>query len=66
MGQYQKTDNWRYSSLQSVELAADDVVEEPTEEEEPPDPRYVVETYTTQIPPSKKRQFDTGAQHSIF
>ena len=54
-GNIKKTDNWRYSSLQSVELAADDVVEEPTEEEEPPDPRYVVETYTTQIPPLEKR-----------
>jgi tetratricopeptide (TPR) repeat protein len=54
-GNIKKTDNWRYSSLQSVELAVDDDVEEKTEEEEPPDSRYVVETYTTQIPPPEKR-----------
>ena len=54
-GNIKKTDNWRYSSLESVELAVDDDVEEPTEEEEPPDPRYMVETYTTQIPPPEKR-----------
>ena len=65
-GNIKKTDNWRYSSLQSVELAADDVVEEPTEEEEPPDPRYVVETYTTQIPPLEKRDSLTQVRNTAY
>ena len=65
-GNIKKTDNWRYSSLQSVELAADDVVEEPTEEEEPPDPRYVVETYTTQILPLEKRDSLTQVRNTAY
>ncbi len=65
-GNIKKTDNWRYSSLQSVELAADDVVEEPTEEVEPPDPRYVVETYTTQIPPLEKRDSLTQVRNTAY
>lgn len=65
-GNIKKTDNWRYSSLQSVELAADDVVEEPTEEVEPPDPRYVVETYTTQILPLEKRDSLTQVRNTAY
>ena len=65
-GNIKKTDNWRYSSLQSVELAADYVVEEPTEDEEPPDPRYVVETYTTQIPPLEKRDSLTQVRNTAY
>ena len=65
-GNIKKTDNWRYSSLQSFELAPDDVVEEPTEEEEPPDPRYVVETYTTQIPPLEKRDSLTQVRNTAY
>ena len=65
-GNIKKTDNWRYTSLQSVELAANDVVEEPTEEEEPPDPRYVVETYTTQIPPLEKRDSLTQVRNTAY
>ncbi|MEC8256500.1 MAG: tetratricopeptide repeat protein [Bacteroidota bacterium] len=65
-GNIKKTDNWRYSSLQSVELAAADVVEEPTEEEEPPDPRYVVETYTTQILPLEKRDSLTQVRNTAY
>ena len=65
-GNIKKTDNWRYSSLQSVELAADDVVEEPTEEEEPPNPRYVVETYTTQILPLEKRDSLTQVRNTAY
>ena len=65
-GNIKKTDNWRYSSLQSVELAADYVVEEPTEDEEPPDPRYVVETYTTQIPPLEKRDSLTQERNTAY
>ena len=65
-GNIKKTDNWRYSSLQSVDLAADYVVEEPTEDEEPPDPRYVVETYTTQIPPLEKRDSLTQVRNTAY
>ena len=65
-GNIKKTDNWRYSSLQSVELAPDYVVEEPTEDEEPPDPRYVVETYTTQIPPLEKRDSLTQERNTAY
>ena len=65
-GNIKKTDNWRYSSLQSVELATDYVVEEPTEDEEPPDPRYVVETYTTQIPPLEKRDSLTQERNTAY
>lgn len=65
-GNIKKTDNWRYSSLQSVEIAVDDDVEEPTEEEEPPDSRYVVETYTTQIPPPEKRDSLTQVRNKVY
>ena len=65
-GNIKKTDNWRYSSLQSFELAPDDVVEEPTEEEEPPDQRYVVETYTTQIPSLEKRDSLTQVRNTAY
>ncbi|MEC8239159.1 MAG: hypothetical protein VX027_03505 [Bacteroidota bacterium] len=65
-GNIKKTDNWRYSSLQSVEIAVDDDVEEPTGEEEPPDPRYVVETYTTQIPPPEKRDSLTQVRNKAY
>ena len=65
-GNIKKTDNWRYSSLQSVEIAVDDDVEEPTGEEEPPDPRYVVETYTTQIPLPENRDSLTQVRNKAY
>jgi hypothetical protein len=56
-GNIKKTDNWRYSSLQSVAFTPDESVpeEEVEEEEEPLEPRYIVETYTSQIPPIEAR-----------
>ena len=65
-GNIKKTDNWRYSSLQSVELAVEDNAEETTEEEEPPDPRYVVETYTAQIPPLEKKDSLTQERNKAY
>ena len=55
-GNIKKTDNWRYSSLQSVAFTPDESVpEDEVEEEEPVDPRYVVETYTSKIPPPEAK-----------
>ena len=65
-GNIKKTDNWRYSSLQSVELAVEDNSEGTTEDEEPPDPRYLVENYTAQIPPPEKRDSLTQERNKAY
>jgi hypothetical protein len=50
-GNIKKTDNWRYSSLQSVAFSTDESAIEDEIVEEPLDPRYMIKTYTSQIPP---------------
>ncbi len=65
-GNIKKIDNWRYSSLQSVELAVEDNSEGTTEDEEPPDPRYLVENYTAQIPPPEKRDSLTQERNKAY
>lgn len=54
-GNIKKTDNWRYSSLQFVAFTPDESVSEDEAEEEPLDPRYIVETYISQIPPPEAK-----------
>ena len=55
-GNIKKTDNWRYSSLQSVVFMPDgSATEDEVEEDKPVDPRYVVETYTSKIPPPEAK-----------
>jgi len=54
-GNIKKIDNWRYSSLQSVAFIPDEGVSEDKTKEKPLDPRYIVETYTSQIPPPEAK-----------
>ena len=54
-GNIKKTDNWRYSSLQFVAFTPDESVSEDEAEEEPLDPRYIVENYISQIPPPEAK-----------
>ena len=55
-GNIKKTDNWRYSSLQSVAFMPDgSATEYEVEEDKSVDPRYVVETYTSKIPPPEAK-----------
>ena len=67
-GNIKKTDNWRYSSLQSVAFTPDESVpeEEVEEEEEPLDPRYIVETYTSQIPPIEARDSLSQVRNAAY
>ena len=66
-GNIKKTDNWRYSSLQSVAFTPDESVpEEGAEEEEPLDPRYIVETYTSQIPPPEARDSLSQVRNAAY
>ena len=67
-GNIKKTDNWRYSSLQSVAFTPEESGPEDTveEEEEPLDPRYMVETYTSQIPPPEARDSLSQVRNAAY
>ena len=66
-GNIKKTDNWRYSSLQSVALIHDEsALEDKVEEEEPFDPRYIVETYTSQIPPPEAKDSLSQVRNAAY
>jgi tetratricopeptide (TPR) repeat protein len=66
-GNIKKTDNWRYSSLQSVAFTPDETVpEDEVEEVEPVDPRYIVETYTSQIPPPEAKDSLSQVRNAAY
>ncbi|MGB2460894.1 MAG: tetratricopeptide repeat protein, partial [Flavobacteriaceae bacterium] len=66
-GNIKKTDNWRYSSLQSVAFTPDNSAsEDEVEEEEPLDPRYIVETYTSQIPPPEAKDSLSQVRNAAY
>ena len=55
-GNIKKTDNWRYSSLQSFAVFTEEAQpDDKVNEEEPIDPRYMVETYISKIPLPKSK-----------
>ena len=66
-GNIKKTDNWRYSSLQSVAFTPDESApEDEVEEEEPVDPRYIVETYTSKIPPFEAKDSLSQVRNTAY
>jgi hypothetical protein len=65
-GNIKKTDNWRYSVLQSVAFTPNESVPEDEVEEEPLDPRYIVETYTSQIPPPEAKDSLTQVRNAAY
>ena len=66
-GNIKKTDNWRYSSLQSVASTPDESApEDEVEQEEPLDPRYIVDTYTSQIPPLEAKDSLSQVRNAAY
>ena len=65
-GNIKKTDNWRYSSLQSVALTPTDTPSEDEIEEGPLDPRYIIETYTSQIPPTEAKDSLSQVRNAAY
>jgi tetratricopeptide (TPR) repeat protein len=66
-GNIKKTNNWRYSSLQSVAFTPDESApEDEVEEGEPVDPRYIVETYTSQIPPTEAKDSLSQVRNAAY
>jgi Flp pilus assembly protein TadD len=65
-GNIKKTDNWRYSVLQSVAFTPNESVPEDEVDEEPLDPRYIVETYTSQIPLPEAKDSLTQVRNAAY
>jgi tetratricopeptide (TPR) repeat protein len=65
-GNIKKTDNWRFSSLQSVAFTPDESAPEDEVEEKPLDPRYIVETYTSQIPPPEAKDSLSQVRNAAY
>ena len=66
-GNIKKTDNWRYSSLQSVEFTlGESVPEDEVEEAEPLNPSYIVENYTSQIPPPEAKDSLSQVRNTAY